>query len=341
MLPISAKQAHASPADHARCRQMLREGSVSFNTAAKLLPQRLRDPITTFYAFCRLADDSVDHALDKKASLARLKMRLDRCYNGNPLQQPVDRTFTDLLNTRPIPRPIVDLLIEGFEWDTVERQYHTIGDVRAYGVRVASTVGAIVALLLGVRERDTIDRACSLGVAMQLTNIARDVGEDANAQRLYLPLDWFSEAKVDPKQFLADPAPDVPVKKCVERLLAEADRWYKHAEVGIARLPRNARAGIYAARYIYADIGRVVARLGHDSVNQRAIVPNRRKLALLAVSCCASLRPQNARSETGVPEAQKLVDIATSAARTMPAESDLTERLVWAAGILARPPRRI
>lgn len=340
MLPISAKDAHASPADHARCRQMLRVGSGSFNTAAKLLPQRLRDPITVFYAFCRLADDSVDHSRDKKASLERLKARVDQCYNGTPIGQPVDRAFTDLLNTRPMPRQIIDLLLEGFEWDTLDHRYRTISDVRAYSVRVASTVGAIVALLLNVRDRDTIDRACSLGVAMQLTNIARDVGEDANAHRLYLPTEWLINAGINPQGFLENPTPNPCIKDCVSRLLEEAQKWYRHAEVGIARLPRGARAGIYAARYIYAEIGRVIGVNGFDSVTTRAIVSRRRKLSLLLTSCAAATKPCTMRQHTGVPEAQTLVDIATTAANKMPAAPDLTDRMVWAASILARPVSR-
>lgn len=340
MLPISAKDAHASPADHARCRQMLRVGSGSFNSAAKLLPQRLRDPITVFYAFCRLADDCVDHSNDKMASLERLRSRVDQCYSGKPLAQPVDRAFTDLLNTRPMPRQIIDLLLEGFEWDTLDRRYSTISDVRAYGVRVASTVGAIVALLLGVRDRDTIDRACSLGVAMQLTNIARDVGEDANAHRLYLPTDWLMEAGVTPQEFLDNPAPDSRIRACVVGLLEEAQVWYRHAQAGIARLPRSARAGIYAARYIYADIGRVIGRNGFDSVTTRAVVSRRRKLFLLLASCASAVKPSTMRQRAGVPEAQTLVDIATNAANQMPAEPDLTDRMVWAASILARPVSR-
>ncbi len=319
---------------------MLKQGSVSFHTAAKLLPQRLRDPITTFYAFCRLADDSIDYARDKVASLNKLKMRLDRCYENKPLAQPVDRAFADLILTHPIPRPLIDMLIEGFEWDTKERHYKTISDVRAYSVRVASTVGAIVALLLGVRDRDTIDRACSLGVAMQLTNIARDVGEDANANRLYLPTDWLEERGVKPDDFLLNPTADPAITDCIECLLEEAARWYEHAEAGIARLPRDARAGIFAARHIYADIGRVIRRMDYDSVNQRAIVTNRRKVALLFYSCVSAFRGQNSECVAGVPEAQGLVDMTTSAAQGAPPEPGLSDRIIWAAGLLARPKRR-
>lgn len=337
MLPREANRTHASFADHARCRQMLKQGSVSFHTAAKLLPQRLRDPITTFYAFCRLADDSIDFSLDKAVSLERLKQRLDRCYKNDPRSHPVDRAFTDLLLTHSIPRPVLDLLIEGFEWDTVEREYQTISDIRAYGVRVASTVGAVVALILGVRDRDTIDRACSLGVAMQLTNIARDVGEDANANRLYVPRNWLREKGVDPESFLITPTADNRVKQCVKQLLDEAAIWYKHAEVGIARLPRDARAGVYASRYIYADIGRVIARMNYDSVTQRAVVTRKRKIALLARSCSAAFRGKSSDVCVGVPEAQALVDITAEAAMAAPPAPNLADRFVWAAGVIARP----
>jgi phytoene synthase len=119
---------------------------------------------------------------------------------------------------------------------------------------------------------------------MQLTNIARDVGEDARAGRLYLPLSWLRAEGIDPETFLAEPRFTPGIGRIVARLLAEASRLYARSEPGIARLPARCRPAIRAARVLYDGIGEAVARAGHDAVSARAVVPMGRKLALL--SCC-------------------------------------------------------
>jgi phytoene synthase len=116
---------------------------------------------------------------------------------------------------------------------------------------------------------------------MQLTNIARDVGQDARAGRLYLPLDWLSEAGIDADAFVARPIHSAALAGVVERLLRRADELYARADEGIAMLPRDCRASIRAARLIYAEIGRAIERAGFDAVSRRAVVPARRKVWLL------------------------------------------------------------
>ena len=95
--------------------------------------------------------------------------------------------LSDVVSDFAIPRELLDALIEGLAWDDMGRRYHDIAELRAYSARVASTVGVISTLIMGIRTSETLARAADLGVAMQLTNIARDVGEDARAGRLYLP----------------------------------------------------------------------------------------------------------------------------------------------------------
>lgn len=117
---------------------------------------------------------------------------------------------------------------------------------------------------------------------MQLSNIARDVGEDARMGRIYLPLRWLREAGVQPDAWLAQPRHTVAIGSVVSRLLTEADRLYERVDDGVARLPLGCRPGINAARYLYAAIGHEVARRGMNSVDQRAVVPRARKARLLA-----------------------------------------------------------
>jgi phytoene synthase len=137
-------------------------------------------------------------------------------------------------------------------------------------------------VLMGKRDAAMLSAACDLGCAMQLTNIARDVGEDARAGRLYLPLSWLRAEGIDPTAWLAEPRFTPGLGRVVAKLLAEAGRLYARAEPGIARLPARCRPAIRAARLLYDGIGEAVAQAGHDSVSQRAVVPMGRKLSLLA-----------------------------------------------------------
>lgn len=270
------------PQDMEHCRAAIRTGSLSFHSASRLLPARVRDPALVLYAFCRLADDAVDEGQAKERAVLRLQERLDLAYRGTPRNAPEDRAFAAIIDRFDMPRDLPEALLEGLAWDSLSRRYETISDVRSYSARVASAVGAMMCVLMGVRDPDALARACDLGVAMQLTNIARDVGEDARAGRLYLPLDWFSDAGIDPDAFLANPEPTRAIRRMVSRLLAEAERLYLRSEAGIPALPRDARMGIWAARLIYAGIGKEVRRNAFDSVTRRAHTSGLQKLGWMA-----------------------------------------------------------
>ncbi len=276
-------------ADLDHCREAIRHGSLSFHAASKLLPARMRDPALALYAFCRVADDAVDLNTEKAAAVLALRDRLDLCYQGTPRNDPTDRAFTRMIQDHDMPRALPEALLEGFAWDAMERRYDTLGDVRAYSARVAAAVGAMMTVLMGVRDADALARACDLGVAMQLTNIARDVGEDAREGRIYLPLDVMRAEGLDPDAFLADPTPSPELTRVTRQLLAEAQRLYTRAEAGIAALPLAARPGIYAARLIYAAIGNDLRRHGFDNVNHRARTSKAEKLSWIALSGVAAL----------------------------------------------------
>ena len=139
-------------------------------------------------------------------------------------------------------------------------------------------------VLMRVRDADALARACDLGVAMQLTNIARDVGEDARAGRIYLPLDWIHAEGLDPQSVLSATQASPELRRMVKKLLSEAQALYARSEVGVAALPLNARTGIYAARYIYAAIGQAVTRNHYDSITHRGRTNRAQKMALLAKS---------------------------------------------------------
>ncbi|MEM8788112.1 MAG: phytoene/squalene synthase family protein [Pseudomonadota bacterium] len=288
----------SADADIAACRAAIRQGSKSFYAASRLMPRRYREPALALYAFCRLADDAVDLVEAKAPAVERLHARLDAAYAGRPKDTPADRAFADMVARVEMPRELPEALLEGFDWDAAGRSYDTLSDVRAYSARVAASVGAMMSVVMGVRDADALARACDLGVAMQLTNIARDVGEDAGAGRLYLPLNWMRDSGLDPEAFLAAPRASAPLAQVVYRLLAEAQRLYWRAEAGIAVLPRGCRPAIYAARFIYAAIGQRIRAQDYDSVRVRAHTGGLRKLGLggraLAASGLSVLLPRSA-----------------------------------------------
>ncbi|MGB1701329.1 MAG: phytoene/squalene synthase family protein, partial [Nannocystaceae bacterium] len=279
------------PADVSACRLALAKGSKSFSAASWFLPPSVRDPAAVFYAFCRVADDLVDDSGDPHGAVTILRERLDNVFAMTPMDDPVDRSLAVIVRHYALPRNVFDALIDGFVWDATEKRYEEIDDTIAYAARVASTVGVIMTLLMGERDAHTLARACDLGVAMQLTNIARDVGEDARRGRVYLPARWLSEAEVSEEVLQRSPTFTPALGEVTRRLLDHAADIYARAEPGIPRLPRRCRAAIFAARLIYADIGRVIAARGYDSVSSRAVTSLPRKLWLMARALFRPVRP--------------------------------------------------
>lgn len=298
----------ATTADAAACRALLKSGSRSFHMASLLLPERVRDPATSLYAFCRMADDAVDLGADGAAALDDLRERLNRIYAGTPGARAEDRAFADVVARFSIPRAFPEALLEGFAWDFENRCYEDLSHLRAYAMRVAGSVGAMMAMVMGVRRAESIARACDLGVAMQFTNIARDVGEDAGRGRLYLPLQWMSAAGIDPSAWLARPVFSAPLAGLVARLLEAADALYARSASGVCDLPSDCRAGMHAARLLYREIGREVARRSFDSVSQRAVVSLSRKAGVLARAAFTAPRRLDSPGSAMLPEARFLID---------------------------------
>ncbi|WP_243735545.1 phytoene/squalene synthase family protein [Dongia mobilis] len=267
----------ALDADIVACARLIRGGSRSFHAASLLLPRRVRAPAYALYAFCRLADDAVDLG-GGSAALDALRRRLDDLYAGRPAPIAADRAMAAVVREFAIPIDLPAALLEGFAWDLAGRRYADLPQLRAYAARVAGSVGAMMALLMETRDEDSLARAGDLGMAMQLSNIVRDVGEDAAAGRLYLPLDWLAAAGIDAERFLARPVFDARLAGIVSRLVQAADQHYRRADPAITRLPFACRPGIAAARWLYAEIGNEVLRQGGDSVTRRAVVSGRRKV---------------------------------------------------------------
>lgn len=340
--PLSELPAEAR-ADIARCRELLRGGSKTFYLASLVLPRRVREPASALYAFCRVADDAIDLG-GGDAALTEMRDRLARAYAGRPLEMPIDRALSHVVRHFALPRELPESLLEGFAWDAQGRRYETIGDVYAYAARVAGSVGAMMAVLMGARDAARLARACDLGVAMQLSNIARDVGEDARAGRLYLPLAWMREAGLDPDTWVAAPVFSPALGGVVAHLLQAADVLYARAASGVSALPFAARPGIAAARLLYAEIGREVARGGYNSVSRRAVVSKPRKLMGLGRAVAGSMLPGMVSHAPALAQTRYLVDAVTSTppVQRSPARRppSVSERVVWIAELFAQLDER-
>ncbi len=312
--------ADIDPRDLAACREAIRTGSYSFHAASRLLPARVRDPALALYAFCRLADDAVDEGYDKVGAVLSLRDRLDLVYAGRPLNAAADRAFAAVVAASDMPRALPDALLEGFAWDAAQRRYDTFDQLCGYGARVASAVGAMMCVLMGARSADALARACDLGLAMQLTNIARDIGTDAREGRIYVPQDWADNLGLDERAILnaaqsPSSAPDVRLAEITQRLLDHADMLYLRADAGIPALPLSARPAIFAARHIYAGIGGAIARHGYYALHIRAHTSKGQKLGWLALSAlraaASTMLPVPARLHARPhPECAFLVDAA-------------------------------
>jgi phytoene synthase len=266
-----------SPEDQL-ARQILAHHSKSFALAGRLLPAWCRQEATALYAWCRRCDDAVDVPAEestRRTAVGVLRQELDAVYGGAPLSDPVLVGFRSVVRRRDIPRRYAEDLLDGMAMDIGTVRYRTFDDLLLYCYRVAGTVGLMMAHLMNVRDPSALRRAADLGMAMQLTNICRDVAEDQQRGRTYLP-DEFLCPGGGPTQAVAE-------------LLRRAARFYTSGDRGLARLPMRCAVAIRAARLIYADIGRVLARRGFDVTAGRAVVSRRRKLWLLGWAALTTL----------------------------------------------------
>ena len=275
--------------DMTYCENAILHGSLSFHAASLALPKSVRTPCLALYAFCRLADDEVDLKQDKSASIYDLVQRLDLVYSGTPRNHPMDRAFANMVEKYDMPRALPEALFEGFVWDAMSKQYKTFDDLISYSARVASSVGVMLCVIMGERRAEVLSRACDLGVAMQLTNIARDIGEDAKEGRLYIPHDWFEQDGLDPEEFLFKPSRSDSTILFTKKLLGKAETLYHRSESGIVYLPSKVRPAMFAARHIYSAIGTEIKKNNFDNINYRARTDKFTKTKLMTFSVIQSL----------------------------------------------------
>ncbi len=268
-------------------RDRIERGSKSFAGAARLFSPNVRVSAYKLYAWCRHCDDEIDGQdlgfNTAAAPTAATHVRLERlraqtldAIHGQATD-PIFLALQQVVAEHKIAAHLPLDLIEGMAMDVRQETYQTLDDTLRYSYHVAGCVGVMMTMIMGARDRATLDRACDLGIAFQLTNIARDVATDTAVGRVYLPADWLAEHGV-PAGGVGDLAHRAAVHDVTLRLLDEADRYYASAYHGLSHLPMRSALAIAAARRVYSDIGNVVRERGVSGAQTRASTSSSRKL---------------------------------------------------------------
>ncbi len=272
----------------ASSREIIRKGSKSFAAAARLFDAETRDDVYLLYAWCRYCDDLIDgqelgfgnaeiSPQEAEERLATLRRSTQDALNGNANAEPAFIGLQQVVSKYQIPHRYPLELIDGFAMDVAGAEYHDLEDTLLYCYHVAGVVGVMMAFVMGVRQPEVLSRAADLGIAFQITNISRDVMDDAANQRNYLPLNWLRDAGV-PAAEVASPENRQAVFEVVERLLQVAERYYASAEDGIRALGFRAGWAVSTASGVYRDIGSLVSERGAHAWDQRAYVTSGRKM---------------------------------------------------------------
>jgi len=304
------------------CRASIAANSKSFAMASRLLTPELADRAAVIYAWCRRADDLIDgdeHAFaghgatvagpaDPIAAVAALNAELDAIYAGVPMDDVILRAFAAVVHERQIPADYPRALLAGMAMDATDTRYTTLDELLLYCYRVASTVGLMMCHVFGLRDDAALANAAHLGIAMQLTNICRDVAEDWERQRLYLPVELLAPHGIGDLAgrlgaLPVDALPREELARTIADTLAIADRYYLSGNAGISALPFRAGIAVRAASMIYARIGGELVDRGCDPLAGRAIVPGWRKglHAAAAVVAQIALAPAQLRSPLHAP----------------------------------------
>jgi 15-cis-phytoene synthase len=265
------------------CRWMITQGSKSFSLAARLFDPDTRDAAFFLYGWCRYCDDQVDRA-GMEESREQLEQRLTKLsqatrsvFSGAAQDQAVFIAMQYIVHRYAIPAHYALELIEGMAMDARGTRYQTFNDLSLYCYRVAGTVGLMMSHVMGLRNQRALKHAADLGIAMQLTNIARDITEDASMGRIYLPLEWLEEAGIAPEEIAAVKNRS-KLALITKRLLQESQRYYLSGDTGLWHLSFRSACAVAAARHVYAEIGSLLLYKGASAWDQRSYVTGRRKL---------------------------------------------------------------
>lgn len=289
--------------DHAT--RSIAVGSKSFAAASRLFDPATRRSAVMLYAWCRHCDDVIDgqeagHSAsvvgqyEVHQRLAQLVAQTQAVYAGDAVPAPAFAAFREVVMRHRINETYALEHLAGFAMDVQQRQYRHIDDTLDYCYHVAGVVGLMMAQVMGVSDEPTLDRACDLGMGFQLTNIARDIIEDANVGRCYLPQDWLDEFSI-PRQRLAEPQYRPAVAAMAQRLVARAEPFYLSAQAGLTALPWRSAWAVATASAVYREIGVKVRRQGARAWDERVSTSSLDKLRLVLLGLWHALTSRGRR----------------------------------------------
>jgi phytoene synthase len=280
-------------------REAIQAGSKSFRAASRLFDPTMRERAWMLYCWCRHCDDVCDGQTygfggGVRGNISVLRGKTRKAIAGQPPDEIPFQALAQLLSECPVPEAFLEDHLRGFALDEMGWQPENGQDLALYCYYAAGAVGCMMAVLMGVppSDEETLEAAADLGIAFQLSNIARDLREDAENGRCYLPKDWLAEFGIDPAAIFA-PANEAGLNRIVERLIDTVAIHEKSARRGVPKLPFRSRLAVLSALRIYGAIGRRVRRLGSAAWQQRVSVGKLRKLAFVVPSFAeAVMSPQ-------------------------------------------------
>lgn len=287
--PAPGADGSVSSEDWRVCRDLAREHGRTFYFASRFLPPARRSAMLAAYAYCRIADDIVDRAAarggDPSAELDGWERQLTAPAH------PVARAFAATRERYGIPIEPVHDMLTGVRMDLQPARFETWPDLRVYCYRVAGTIGLIAAPILGCRDADALPRAVELGIAMQLTNILRDVAEDAALGRVYLPREELDAFGVCADSLLLGRA----TGQFCDLIAFQIDRarcLYANAHDGVRALSPSGQLTTLASSHLYSKILNRIEEERYDVLSRRAFVPTRHKVGAVPTIAVSFLRMQ-------------------------------------------------
>jgi phytoene synthase len=270
--------------------QAIQRGSKSFRASSRLFNRETRELSWLLYCWCRHCDDECDGQVmgqgsAQRGSVVALREKTGRVVRGEEVGELPFDALRQLLQERVIPPRLLHDHLQGFELDEAGWTPRTQQDLIRYCYHVAGSVGCMMAIVMGVPADDaeTLERASDLGIAFQLSNIARDIREDHENGRCYIPQEWLDEFSI-PREQLLDPRHQAGLLAIVGRIVDLVNSYEQNARKGVDRLPFRSRMAVLAAARIYGAIGRRVGALGASAWDRRVTISRTQKLGFLLPS---------------------------------------------------------
>ena len=276
---------------YSHCRAITRYYAKTFYMATRFLPNEKQRSIFAIYGLCRYLDNLVDETVDlmhgKDIDISEVDEKLDQfsaslqgVYNGRESKDPILTAFSDTLKKYHIPIELPFELMEGVRSDLVKNRYQSFKELYDYSYKVASVVGLMTSRVFGYSDETALEYAIDLGIAMQLTNILRDIGEDLDRNRIYIPqeeLEMFNITETE----LFNGYKGENFIELMKFQIKRARNYYLRADIGIKMLDRDSRLPVYLARYNYSRILDKIEANEYNVFNERAYLNKIEKFSIL------------------------------------------------------------